>query len=356
MDALRRLGTTNLIFEPKGVCLGTNVVQIILTCVMCGRASSFAVIWWPAFDSARVLVSVVARMDYLLREQLPGQETIVERDRRVVLVINVLGILFAPTVFAYKPFVSRTHLPLAILALVILFSHFLTSLPPLYHMLKGYSLDAEPEEANRPLLDEHSRADSYDSASNSPALEAEMDDQKEIEPPTVSADLIQQAIMDQIRSRGGGLQTERRAVVAQQDAEYEAMVAAERRRQASQSTVDVELTPSPPRGREPPPPYAAPEPVPEEEDTFSLPPEPSAGETSAVDLRLKMLDGSTLKRRFPSSTELGLIKSWAEHEADEKDIQIATRMPRKVFSSEDFSKSLEALKVGRDILFVERKS
>merc|ERR1719336_541841 len=150
-----------------------NLAQILMTCIVCGLspASGFGVMWWPIFDAGRVFISCLCRIDFLLREQLPGQEAPISRDRRTILLVNAIGLAYAPTVFLYKPFMSAQHLEFAILVIAILFFHIISSLPLAYHLLK----DGPEEDSSRPLLDAH-RADSYDSASNSPALDAESAD------------------------------------------------------------------------------------------------------------------------------------------------------------------------------------
>merc|ERR1719184_585049 len=101
---IKKLWTSNVLVgtsHVNGLILGLSMSQILITVSLFGFTPipSLSLFWWPLCDAFRVFISCSLRMDFLLREQLEGQEFHLAILRRILVVLNSIGFILALCVF-----------------------------------------------------------------------------------------------------------------------------------------------------------------------------------------------------------------------------------------------------------------
>jgi len=294
-------------------------------------------------------------MDFLLRELLEGQESRLIVLRRILVVLNCIGVILALCVFAYKPFMTGEPLEFFILTISILCLHVLTSIPTLRYLWKGQDIvRSNRPESEDPLLEttERSHITAEElvprKSSNESNYISPFPQTVRFSGEDLLADVPNQENSAAARISSPALAPQpnpRLTLMQQQDNEYNAMLADQIR--INEATTEHVIEP------------AATEHVIEPmevKSTASIEPdaqEPDAQDPFAVEMRVMTPNGTQVSRRFDRQATLTLILKWVESTLrvmkvpHEKGVRLCERFPRKVYGSSDYERTLESLNFWR---------
>jgi len=364
---LKKLWTSDILFGTPTVNswnLTAGLCQVLITVSVCSLVQPFWLNWWLICDAIRVFIIGCLRMDYLLREQLQGQEVYLARLRRGLAVLNMVGIFFGACVLAYKPLLVGKPLDLFVLTLMVLGLHAGTSLPAVVYLVQGRDivrnliddLEGEEEDQSRaPLL---GRGDRDDSKEVDVAIEEKVvatdyvspfpqnlprqhsGDAKQCLPAThhdatcpLSGILPVTHIPIQSRIlKENAIANSRASLRQQQDLEYDIMIT-EHIEEKHESNNESERVL---------------EPI--ELKRCTLPAEPSQNDEYAVEMRFIAPNGTQVARRFSRNSTLNIVLSWVRRTLRELSItceegfRLCERYPRKVYDQSQYDLTLEALK------------
>jgi hypothetical protein len=369
-SVLKKLWTSDILFGTATVNswnLTAGLCQVLITVSVCSLAKPFWLNWWLLCDAIRVFISGCLRMDYLLREQLQGQEVYLARLRRALAVLNMLGMLFGVCVLVYKPLQVGKPLDLFVLTIIVLCLHLVTSLPAVGYLIQGrdiirnliHELEGEEEDQSRaPLL---GRGERDESKENVISIEEVVTSDyvnpfPQNLPRQLSGDPSQCIPLPQhdatcplsgilpvthipIESRihkENPITSARDAIRQQQDLEYDIMITEHRNNNEEKKH---ECTNESEKVLEP-----------VELKRCVVPEEPSQNDEYAVEMRFLAPNGTQVARRFSRNSTLNIVISWVRRTLRELSItyeegfRICERYPRKVYDQSQYHLTLEALK------------
>lgn len=341
--------------------------QILLTAGVCGYAPipSVSLFWWPVCDAFRVFISWCLRMDFLLREQLEGQESYLARLRYLLVVLNGTGIILALCVFAYKPFITGEPHQFFILTISVLWLHALTCIPTLRYMWQGQDLiRATRPESEDPLLATNQRVQSPENelvrGSHVTSTEPESN---YVSPFPQDISLTGQDLLTDLphleqspptRNLQSALEpNSRSAIMKIQDLEYDIMLADQKQKNELPTQHVIEPLEVETVSRKIANEAAAQTDfIPEVKSETTN--EPNGEDPLAVEMRVMAPNGTQITRRFDREATLSLVLDWIKstlHEMDishDKEIRLCDRFPRKVYGSSDYERTLESLNFWRE--------
>jgi len=349
MNLLMRLCTSNVIFGTSSVnssIMTLDLAQILVTVAVCGFSSVplLPFLWWPLCDASLVFINGCLRMDFLLREQLEGQESYLARLRRGLVVVTSARFILTLCVLAYKPLLTGEPLEFFILVVSVIILNVLTFVPTVSYLLQGEDLmQSRRSEAEDPLLESTARillAEEDDAVQRS---RESSNDSNYISPfPQNIAQelpLLSEAFMSDIRNIGNSpLSTgipeklpeekERIEIRQQQDLEYDIMVEEEHQKNEFSNQNVIEPL----------------------EVESNHPVEPDRNDPFAVEMRMITPNGTQVTRRFDRKATLSLVLEWAKSRLKEMSIlhengiRLCDRFPRKVYDTSELERTLESLK------------
>jgi len=307
-------------------------------------------------------------MDYLLREQLQGQEVCLAQLRRGLAVLNLVGIFFGACVLVYKPLQVGKPLELFVLTLMVLSLHAVTSLQAVVYLIQGRdivrnlinNLEGEEEDQSRaPLLGRGERNENKENNVSNEEIVVTTDyvnpfpqnlprqhsgNANQCVPSTchdstcpLSGILPVTHIPIQSRiSKEKAVAKSRASIRQQQDLEYDIMITEHRnnheeKKHESSNESERVL-----------------EPV--ELKRCVLPAEPSQNDEYAVEMRFLAPNGTQVARRFSRNSTLNIVLSWVRRTlrelriTSEEGFRLCERYPRKVYDQSQYDLTLEALK------------
>jgi len=341
MDLLIRLFTSNVVLGTSRVnsCIMTlAMVQILVTMCVFGLSSVtlFSVLWWPLCDAFLVLVNGCLRMDFLLREQLEGQESYIARIRKGLVIVVAVRFVVTLCVWAYKPLLTCEPLEFFVLTVSVIIFHACACIPTIRYLYLGEDLmENRRPESQDPLLEPTERAQiseeedvgPYDSSNDSNYVSPFPQDFKQDIPlpsenshngnTPLSSRILQNALEENERSE----------IRLQQDLEYDKMISEQNQKieLANQNVIEpVEVKCAPPS-------------------------EPDSDDPFAVEMRLITPNGTPLTRRFDRKDTFSVVVEWTRGRLremkipHENGVRFCERFPRKVYASEEFGRSLESL-------------
>lgn len=349
MNLLMRLCTTNVIFGTSLVnsCIMTlDLVQILVTVGVCGFSSVplLSSLWWPLCDGSLVFINGCLRMDFLLREQLEGQESYLARLRRGLVMVISARFILTLCVWAYNPLVTGKPLEFFILAVNVIILNVLTCVPTVSYLLQGDDLmHSRRSEVEDPLLESNARillAEDDDAVQRS---RESSNDSNYISPfPQNIAQelpLLSEAFLSDIRNGGKSAlctgipqklpeEKERIDIRDQQDLEYDIMVVEEHQKNEFSNQNVIEPL----------------------EVESNHPVEPDRNDLFAVEMRMIAPNGTQVTRRFDRKATLSLVLEWAKSRlkemsiSHENGVRVCDRFPRKVYDTSEHERTLESLK------------
>jgi len=325
--------------------MGISMGQILLTVSLCGFSTipSASLFLWPLGDAFRVFISFCLRMDFLLREQLEGQESHLAVLRRVLVAVNFVGFIFALSALGYKPLMTGKPLEFFILSISVLCLHLLTSIPTISYLWKGQdvmrSIRPESEDpllavSERPQLSGDELVLGSNESYNESNYISPFPQNVQFTGENLLADIPHLEHTSPIGTPEPALEPNSRlAIRQQQDLEYDIMLADQKSK------------------NEPPTQHHVIEPV---EVKSEAPVEPDAHDTFAVEMRIMTPIGTQVTRRFDRRATLSLVLKWVKSNlrdmniAHDKGFRLCERFPRKVYSSSDYKRTLESLNFWRE--------
>jgi len=385
MNILKQIWTSDVLFGTTVInswILVLGICQILVTVSFCGFSSepSVSLFWWPLCDAFRVLVIGCIRMDHLLREQLAGQEPCLRRLRRGLAILNAVGLILAFGSSSYKPMQKGEPLLFFSLTLAALVVHIIATIPAALELLQCQQVVEhqtsiiDEDQVRVPLLGPgetglrysgqaqvapQNQQRQFSASDNAYAVKLTHKESIFHFPQTIettpsnyertlplsadSQDQLskQRCILSDIKGAvepNVPLIDPRTAIRQQQDFEYDLMIADHHRKVEEKEHSSSFLEPA------------------EVSDLSPLPqlsPEPSPTHRCAVEIRVKMPDGTELARRFDRGATLTNILDWTRSRMRELNIKyeqgyrLCERFPRKVYRSNEYGLTLEELKFWR---------
>lgn len=324
------------------VLIVLNLIQVFGSIVFLSllEKSNFdsSTVWWILIDGTRVLAATIVRIESLLKDEDNEREFI----RKFLCFSNILGLVLGMLVSVYILTIlnKKNSFAFEILAGSIVLVHLLATVPAIAKIIKEPQnpdgAQSDPLIPNQMMNYEHIVEDVDQSQAQQPVYLPPSDFQAQaIEDEVEHQRLIWQLI--QQNNEREAEYAEDRSLRAAQDLEYQMMQDEELFRQAQQESLAMaaeaeEIQP-------------VPEPEPEEPEAVQIqvrepPPEVEKGDNTVI-CRIRLPDGTQLKRRFLQTDKISQLHDYLEYELVTRNIKegdgfvLVTTPPRIVYEDLD---------------------
>jgi len=360
-DTIARLRKTDILFgsvTTNVILILINLIQVFGTIVFVSfyEKSKFdsSTVWWILMDSTRVLCSTIIRIESLLKEQEDERIFI----RNFIFTTNVFGLIFSLLVSVYiitlMNSANNNTFVFELLAGLIVGTHVLTTIPALITLCRQPVTEQEAlldnnyeqigDEEDPDLPAEESPPAYYPPQDINPAADPQYND-------AMSAEIEQQALLWQLAQQEHQQRMSQRQERAIQDLEYESLL----HDHSGPSSVPT-LGSSPSNDlSEPTMAEIIPEPEPQispaVKDTkqLSAPPPPPEKSPDTVMVRVRLTNGSTVKRRFLKTQSVAEVHNFVDYQLSQAGItlsnvyQLVMNHPRTKY--DDLNASLESVEL-----------